>query len=152
MDFQRPKIWMGIDPSIKRFKRTLINFNTDTQHANIWGNPLYQATKRHLNSSPSVSEFWMGKGRLSQTPDGTWHSNNILSRSRVTMTEQKDNDTGNEEKKQKKNAPASLLGDSGGVDFCPALLKSLGCFYFRCVLSSQWKAVTVNLQTLHCQP
>ena len=34
-----------------------------------------------------------------------------------------------------------LLGDSGGVvnslDFCPASLKSLGCFYFRCVLSSQ---------------
>ena len=41
-----------------------------------------------------------------------------------------------------------LLGGSGGVvnslDFCPASLKSLGCFYFRCVLSSQWKAVTVN--------
>ena len=50
---------------------------------------------------------------------------------------------------------ASLLGDSGGVvnslDFCPASLKSLGCFYFRCVLSSQWKAVTVNLRILHCQ-
>ena len=34
-----------------------------------------------------------------------------------------------------------LLGDSGGVvnslDFCPASLKSLGCFYFWCVLSSQ---------------
>ena len=48
-----------------------------------------------------------------------------------------------------------LLGDSGRVvnslDFCPALLKSLGCFYFWCVLSSQWKAVTVNLQILHCQ-
>ena len=48
-----------------------------------------------------------------------------------------------------------LLGKSGGVvnslDYCPALLKSLGCFYFRCVLSSQWKAVTVNLQILHCQ-
>ena len=43
-----------------------------------------------------------------------------------------------------------VLGGSGGVvnslDFCPASLKSLGCFYFRCVLSSQWKAVTVNLQ------
>ena len=48
-----------------------------------------------------------------------------------------------------------VLGDSGGVvnflDFCPASLKSLGCFYFRCVLSSQWKAVTVNLLILHCQ-
>ena len=48
-----------------------------------------------------------------------------------------------------------LLGGSGGVvnslDFCLASLKSLGCFYFRCVLSSQWKAVTVNLQILHCQ-
>ena len=36
-----------------------------------------------------------------------------------------------------------LLGDSGGVvnslDFFPASLKSLDCFYFRCVLSSQWK-------------
>ena len=48
-----------------------------------------------------------------------------------------------------------LLGDSGGVvnslDFCPALLKSLGCFYFRCVLSSEWKVVMVNLGILHCQ-
>ena len=48
-----------------------------------------------------------------------------------------------------------LLDDSGGVvnslDVCPASLKSLGCFYFRCVLSSQWKAVTVNLRILHCQ-
>ena len=38
-----------------------------------------------------------------------------------------------------------LLGDSDGavisLDFCPASRKSLGCFYFRCVLS----AVTVNL-------
>ena len=49
----------------------------------------------------------------------------------------------------------ALLGGSGGVvnslDFCPASLKSVGCFYFRCVLSSQWKAVTVNLRILHCQ-
>ena len=41
-----------------------------------------------------------------------------------------------------------LLGGSGGVvnslDLCPASLKSLGCFYFRCLLSSQWKAVTVT--------
>ena len=48
-----------------------------------------------------------------------------------------------------------LLGGSGGVvnslDFCPASLKSLGCFYFRCLLSSQWKAVTVTLRILHCQ-
>ena len=47
------------------------------------------------------------------------------------------------------------VGGSGGVvnslDFCPAWLKSLGWFYFRCVLSSQWKAVTVNLRILHCQ-
>ena len=48
-----------------------------------------------------------------------------------------------------------LLGDSGGVvnspDLCPASLRSLGSFYFRCVLSSQWKAVTVNLRILNCQ-
>ena len=48
-----------------------------------------------------------------------------------------------------------LLDDSGGVvnslDFCPGSLTSLGCFYFRCVFSSQWKAVTVNLRILHCQ-
>ena len=44
----------------------------------------------------------------------------------------------------------NVFGGSGGVVtslyFCPALLKSLGCFYVRCVLSSQWKAVTVNLR------
>ena len=48
-----------------------------------------------------------------------------------------------------------LLGGSGGVvnslDFCPTSLKSFGCFYFQCVLTSQWKAVTVNLRILHCQ-
>ena len=48
----------------------------------------------------------------------------------------------------------AILGDSGGVvnslDFCPASLKSLGCFYFRCVLSSQWTGLTVNLRILHC--
>ena len=33
----------------------------------------------------------------------------------------------------------------------PASLKPLGRFYFWCVLSSQWKAVTVNLRSLHCQ-
>ena len=31
------------------------------------------------------------------------------------------------------------------LTFAPVSLKSLGCFYFRCVLSSQWKAVKVNL-------
>ena len=48
-----------------------------------------------------------------------------------------------------------LVGESGRVvnslDFCLALLKSLGCFYFRCVLSSQWKVVTVKLRILQCQ-
>ena len=43
-----------------------------------------------------------------------------------------------------------LLGGSDGVvnslDFQLALLKSLGRFYFRCILSSQWRAVAVNLQ------
>ena len=38
------------DPNRKRFKLTLIYFNTDTQYANLGGNPLYQATKRHLNN------------------------------------------------------------------------------------------------------
>ena len=37
-------------------------------------------------------------------------------------------------------AMTDLLGDPGGVvnslDFCPASLKSLGCLYFRCVLSN----------------
>ena len=40
-----------------------------------------------------------------------------------------------------------LSGGSGGVvnslDFYPASLKSLGYFYFRCVLSSQWNGATL---------
>ena len=48
-----------------------------------------------------------------------------------------------------------VLGSSGRVvnslDFYPSLLRSLGHSYFRCVLSSQWKAVTVNWQSLCCQ-
>ena len=43
------------------------------------------------------------------------------------------------------------VGVVNSLDFCPASVKSLGCFYFRCVLSSQWKAVIVNLRILHCQ-
>ena len=35
-------------PNTKRFKRTLIYFDTNTQYANFGGNPLCQATKRHL--------------------------------------------------------------------------------------------------------
>ena len=49
---------------------------------------------------------------------------------------------------------AGFLSGSGGVnslDFCPASLKSLGCFYFWYILSSQCKAVTMNLLILHCQ-
>ena len=38
------------DPNTKRFKQMLIYFNPDTQYANFWGNPLYQATKWHLNN------------------------------------------------------------------------------------------------------
>ena len=36
------------DPNTKMFKRTLIYYYTDTQYANLRGNPLRQATKRHL--------------------------------------------------------------------------------------------------------
>ena len=40
------------DPNAKRFKRTLVYFNTDTQYdANFRGNPLYQATKRQVNNT-----------------------------------------------------------------------------------------------------
>ena len=46
-----------------------------------------------------------------------------------------------------------LMGGSGGVVnslyFCPASLKSLGCFYFRCVLSSQWKTQTPSTGLRH---
>ena len=35
----------------KRFKRTLICYDTDIQSANFRGNPLRQTTKRHLNNS-----------------------------------------------------------------------------------------------------
>ena len=43
------------------------------------------------------------------------------------------------------------MGDSGGVanslDFCPASLKSLGCFYFRCVLSNVFSSEELNTQS-----
>ena len=46
--------WPPAEPSNRltplRFKRTLIDFNMDTQYAHFRGNPLYQATKRHLNN------------------------------------------------------------------------------------------------------
>ena len=40
----------------KRFKRTLIYYNRDTQSANVRGNPLRQATKRYLNNSETVKK------------------------------------------------------------------------------------------------
>ena len=36
------------------------------------------------------------------------------------------------------------------LTFARLSLKSVGCFYFRCV-PSQWKAVTVDLRILRCQ-
>ena len=41
------------DLNTKRFKRTRIYFNTDTQYANFRGNPLYKATKRHSSQGSS---------------------------------------------------------------------------------------------------
>ena len=54
---------------------------------------------------------------------------------------------------------SALLGNSGEVvnslDLTPltplASLTSLGCFYFRDILSSQGKAATENLRILHGQ-
>ena len=60
----------------KRFKRTLIYFNTDTQYANFRGNPFCQTTKRHLNNRETVKNdeklkeknkpilFWLSFCRL----------------------------------------------------------------------------------------
>ena len=39
------------DPNTKRFKRTLIYYDTDTQYAHFQENPRCHATKRHLNNS-----------------------------------------------------------------------------------------------------
>ena len=36
------------DPNTKRFNRTLIYYDTDTQYTHFRGNPHRQATKRHL--------------------------------------------------------------------------------------------------------
>ena len=47
--FSENNSWVQ-NPNTNRFKRTLIYFNTDTQYAHFRGNPLYQATKRHLNN------------------------------------------------------------------------------------------------------
>ena len=46
------------DPKVKNKKtnkkNTLIYYDTDTQNANVRGNPLRQATKQHLNNSYPV--------------------------------------------------------------------------------------------------
>ena len=41
------------DPKHKKFKRTLIYYNTDTQYANVPGNLPCQATKRSTNETRS---------------------------------------------------------------------------------------------------
>ena len=80
----------------------------------------------------------MGKGRLSQTPDGTWHSSNILSQSRATMTEQKDNDIGNEEEKKKKKSKSTVTNA-----FAHALVQYLPCI-------SVWTVIFVCISSGHC--
>ena len=55
------------DANIKKFKRTLIYFNTDTQYAHFRGNPLYQATKRHLNNKPLKQQAPNKLQKLNQT-------------------------------------------------------------------------------------
>ena len=52
------------DPNIKRFKRTLIYFNTNTQYANFRGNPLYQATKGHLTTDKRLKTMKNKKAYL----------------------------------------------------------------------------------------
>ena len=66
------------DPNAKRFKRTLISFNTDTQYAHFQGNPLYQATKQHLTDK-QISLF------------GAWkiNANNLLSTEQAVKTKPK---------------------------------------------------------------
>ena len=51
--YYRNYIMCELGPNTKRFRQTLIYFNTDTQYANFRGNPLHQATKRHLNNKQS---------------------------------------------------------------------------------------------------
>ena len=38
------------DPNTKKVRKNAI-YQDKTQHANVRGNPLYKATKRHLNNS-----------------------------------------------------------------------------------------------------
>ena len=51
-------------------------------------------------------------------------------------------------KKGKKNIKTYVHWVVHSLDFYLALLNSLGHFYFRCILSSQWKAVSVNSFTV----
>ena len=52
-----------------RFKRTVIYYDTDTQSENVRGNPLCQATKRHLKNSWTVENDWkMRKSEISCRP------------------------------------------------------------------------------------
>ena len=110
------------------------------------------------------SHWRWGHRRVPQLPHAAWAecgrmltshrcqsccSGPELALSQVTQLFQ---DRGKRQRKWQVHTPE--LGDSGGVnslDFCLASLKSLGCFYFRCILSSQWKAVTANVRILHCQ-
>ena len=65
----------------ERFKRMLIYYDTDTQSANYGGNPLCQATKRHLNNSWMVKNnnwttAWKNVGTTTLTPwvkDKDWN-------------------------------------------------------------------------------
>jgi len=57
------------DPNTKRFKRTLIYLDTDTQYAKPQGNPLCQAAKRHLNNRYKVPELLRSSKRSLNSSD-----------------------------------------------------------------------------------
>ena len=81
--------WPGkkINPNTKRCKQTLFYFNTNTQYAPFRGNPLYQATKRHLNNRETVKNDakWKKKTylvmveflQLVQCLEDCWHDNDL---------------------------------------------------------------------------
>ena len=48
--YSGPERTGGNSTQAKKVQTNAYLFNTDTQYAHFWGNPLDQATKRHLNN------------------------------------------------------------------------------------------------------
>ena len=144
---------VAIEPKPHLSQTTRCTFNLKKILLNQWNS----CTKtKHISSQKPQHppKNYLTNETDALKPNTYLHKNHSILPNTTTLLNHSNGCTWNKTKNSSSEVRAYWAVQAGVVnslDFCPASLKSFGCFYFRCILSSQWKAVTVNLWILHCQ-